>query len=283
MTGHPRVLAAHGGRSGAAARFGAVLAQLIGARLVVARVYEHVLGEPGPGTITRARFDAAQAAIDHARAIAHVDTQASYETIAGGDIARSLVSRARTLNASVLVLGADLRGHVTRDVLRHGPCPIAVAPDDRLLVGDRLTRIGVAYDGSVGSEFAAEVGQRLAACADAALELIAVARSDRDANELDDLVDHKAVLVNGRKAQYQVVRGRPGRELRRASRRLDLLCCGSHGRVGLAGALLGSVSSVLVDQPVCPVLVVPVRSRRDPHAPLGVTTAGDARVATTAA
>jgi len=56
----------------------------------------------------------------------------------------------------------------------------------------------------------------------------------------------------------RVLEGDPGEELVRASReeRADLLVVGSHGRTGLARMLLGSVSSRVVMDAPCSVLVV---------------------------
>ncbi|HEX6391445.1 MAG TPA: universal stress protein [Solirubrobacteraceae bacterium] len=223
-----------------------MLAELLDAQLLISGVHLVDQRGIGPGSLNAARFDAIEAAFDHA--LEGVDGVES-ETIAGGDVAATLVARAREVDACAIVVGTDLHAHVARDVLRHAPCPVVVTPGDALLVPEALVRVGVAYDGSVGSDLAASAARSIADRAGVGVEFISVDQHERVAGEL-----------------------------RRAAGRLDLLCCGSHGRDGIAGRLLGSVSSKLVDQPPCPVMVVPVRSRRDASAPLGVTTAGDARL-----
>jgi nucleotide-binding universal stress UspA family protein len=66
------------------------------------------------------------------------------------------------------------------------------------------------------------------------------------------------------KVQAEVRNGRPAPTLLAAAGEADLLVVGSRGHGGMAGLLLGSVSTACVHHAPCPVLVVrPAHRRRD--------------------
>ena len=144
----------------------------------------------------------------------------------------------------------------------------------------QLHVIGVAYDGSREADAALEVATELALDAHATLQLIGVfehqpapgptglgstyAFAVDEERIRDDLLHHleaaadslppelrtAIVLVNGDPAEQLIKRGAP----------LSLLVIGSHGYGPLRRLLLGSVSTRVVKEAECPVLVVPRRT-----------------------
>jgi nucleotide-binding universal stress UspA family protein len=267
MNDEPCVVAAHDGHNPTAVRAAAGLAELLGAHLVIAEVYRH---EPGRATLNARRFEAAEAGLR--RAVEHVATATEAERVSlpAAHVAPALVHTAGEHRAVALVLGPDQHGHVTHEVLRRADFPVVVTPSDMLLVDDRPQRIGVAFDGSVGSRFALAAARRLAERSGGTVELLAVAHHARDRPALQRLLDDEAqgdergVLLDGA----------AGARVRAEAEHLDLLCCGSRARPELLEPVLGSTSSVLVTDPPCPVLVVPPRARASAADALGLRPAG---------
>lgn len=271
MSAPPCIVAAHDGHSRCAVRAATGLADLLGARLVVAEIYRH---EEGHEDLNARRFEAAEAGLDRVMRRVRRDLPTERVSLPAREIAPALVELAREHNATAIVLGPDQRGHVTHEVLRAADCPVVVTPSEILLLTDRPARIGVAFDGTIGSHFALAAAQRLAQQAGSELDLVGVAEHHGDVAGLETLLATEAAGLEGLTVRTIVLEGRPGLQLRHASERLDLLCCGSRARPELLSPLLGSVSSALVADPPCPVLVVPPRARRRADEPLGLTPSG---------
>lgn len=149
-----------------------------------------------------------------------------------------------------IVLAPGVHTGLLATALRETGCPVLSVPVDGLLRAPRLRRIGVAYDGSPGSRAARAVAEQLARRAGADLVVLT---ADPD--------------------------GRPGpaSRLRRDGEALDLLVCGSHGRLRRSFGTVGDVATALAVHPVCPVLVVPPvpapeRLRRRRRSPRGALT-----------
>lgn len=267
------IVAAHDGHSRCAVRAAAGLAGLLDARLVIAEVYRH---EPGHEALNARRFEAASAGLQRAMHGVREDLETERIALPATDMAGALVGLAAEREAVAIVLGPDQRGHVTHEVLHAADCPIVVTPSEVLLLTDRPARVGVAFDGTVGSHFALAAAEHVARQAGAALELIGVAAHAHEATALTGLLATEVTRIaeTGLTVRPLVLEGRPGVELRHAAERLDLLCCGARARPELLSPMLGSVSSVLVAEPPCPVLVVPPRTRRRAGEPLGLTRAG---------
>jgi nucleotide-binding universal stress UspA family protein len=279
MSEHP-VLIAFDGRDRGPLFLGRTLARTLSLPSRVAIAYRYEIeafsSRPAVSLENQERFARAAAQADDARALMPAGVTA---TILPADKpASALLDEARALDASLIALGSDERGHVTLDVMRRAACPVAIAPQDALLVESQVGVIGVAFDGSVGSRMALSAGRNLAIKAGA--ELLILAGVDHEDDEVARAAREAATGVERIFSRMVLLHGEPVEELRHAAEGLDILVCGSHGRGRALSRVLGSVSSRLIEHPACPVVVVPGRARRSASAPLGVTTAADARVRT---
>jgi len=97
--------------------------------------------------------------------------EADVACVEAGSARSGLHYAASSRNADLLVIGAtradelarDIVGDDTREILDGAPCAVAVAPGGYASEAAGLRKIGVAFDGSTGSERAVEVARGLAA------------------------------------------------------------------------------------------------------------------------
>jgi nucleotide-binding universal stress UspA family protein len=164
-------------------------------------------------------------------------------------------------------------------VLNHAPCAVAVAPDGfRDAHPSAPRQIAVAYDGSPEAQHALEVAASWARVAGAKLRLVTAVNSaavgiypppplDVTAYEelsnlaresartrLDDAI---AALGAGVTAESAVLDGDTVPTLVEDSRVEDLLFTGSRAQGPFRRVLVGSVSTHLLRDAKCPVIVVP--------------------------
>lgn len=181
--------------------------------------------------------------------------------------------------AEMVVLGSSGRGALARGLLgsvssslvRRAGCPVAVIHSDDAVIPDpQHAPVLVGIDGSPVSELATAVAFDEASRR--GVELIAVhAWSDVEVVELPGLdfsaVQQEAELslaerLAGWQERYPdvpvsrvVVCDRPARKLVQKSASAQLVVVGSHGRGGLTGMLLGSVSNAVLHAARVPVIV----------------------------
>lgn len=159
-------------------------------------------------------------------------------------------------------------------VVHGAPCPVAMAPAEYEAAAPR--RIGVGYAATSEGHGALRAARSLAARCGATLEIIAVLHPRpwlalgggstwTVARPSTMHIEGRSPRPwSGRSATCGVPADRvdpapndPTTLLLEASRRLDILVCGSRAYEPIGSVLLGSVSRHMVDASACPVLVVP--------------------------
>ena len=269
-----------GGRDAVA--FGSELADRFGSEVVVASIAP----EPYAKSVVPALpSDMVVRMAEEAREEAHEvakEIDAKVEVRASLSPARGLHRVVEDLEADLLVAGStgagDGRvhgGHVSRTLMSGGPCAVAVVPLGWRDGKRRLDRIGVGLDGSREAEEALRLGVGLAQ--GGSLRVIAVA------DPLEGMLARAAMLNRDQLVQIaeQVAHehleealtqlpdesivperslpvGDPVEELRKESDEgLDALLLGSRSYGPIRRVLLGSVTSDLVADAGCALLVSP--------------------------
>lgn len=247
----------------------------------------HVVDDRLPLREMEERLHTARQTIDAhlAAAPAARDVAVEVRTVPG-DPATAILDQAAACQARVLVLGAHGRasvaefflGTTAEQVLRAGRLPL-------LVVCKRPTgsyaRGVIGVDFSDHSRAAVETGLRLfPACCFWLVHAYQVPfagfqiseQADRETRleheaELRRLVDEEQRALPGALTASLaddpliVRRGSAHAVLREEARQVeaDLIVVGTHGRSGVAGALLGSVAKAVLADPICDVLVVQAR------------------------
>jgi nucleotide-binding universal stress UspA family protein len=203
-------------------RFGAALARLIGAPLIVGSVNVAESGE----------------AVDHLRReLLAAGVAADFRALPGASTPAALHHAAESSGAGLLVTGSTRRGRVTQEsggstaerLLRGTPCPVAVVSFD-WEEGAGLKTIGVAFEDTAEEQAALPDANALAARTGAQLRVLHVGA---DAS----IEDAAGALIDG-------------------SRSVDLLVCGSHSRELRRAVILGGVARRVIAAAHCPVIVL---------------------------
>jgi nucleotide-binding universal stress UspA family protein len=269
MTNRPRIIVGIDGtsRGGDALAFASSLATALGTGLLLVHAY-------GPDE----HCDVARAMLD-AHAAAAGDVPVEVVAYADTSPARALQRIAAAWGASIIVLGPSHRagiGHVLpgstgQQLLCATRRTVAVVPRGWRPSRDApLRHIGCGYDGTAESEAALETAAALSRAVRGELDVMrafwsaplsspqsiaVVADLERRAGAgLGEAVQRQPEDANARAA---VLLNDPAQALIARSREVDLLVLGSRGKGPLAGIWAGSVSSRVIREAACPVLVVP--------------------------
>jgi nucleotide-binding universal stress UspA family protein len=257
------------------------LRQLFGGELVAVHAYHHDFfvsrgASPDFESVMHGNAnDLVMDELERAGVAAHV------VAMADGSPGRALHVAAKWHDSDLIVVGSAhrgpigrvLAGDVTIGTLHGARCPVVVAPRRYAEHAKDIRAVGVGYDGSPEARAAADLARDLAAAAGARLRVIRVlepptpggpgpsyypdwhehaeARREETQAQLDGLLAELGEVATG-----EVVIGDPVRELAYAGNELDLLVTGSRGYGPVRRVMLGSVSSKLVHQAPCPVLVL---------------------------
>jgi nucleotide-binding universal stress UspA family protein len=234
---------------------------------------------PYPDSLAVRLEDEGKKAIMHAMKIAEDAMPADRKVAISRELVYSTAAPAlikMSDEAEMIVVGTSGRGLLARgvlgsvssDVVRSAACPVAVIHDEDLPDPHHPVLVGI--DGSPVSERATEIAFDEASRR--GVDLVAVhAWSDVTASEIPEL-DWSAVepeaqrtlaeSLAGWQERYPdvtvhrlVVRDRPARQLVEKSKSAQLVVVGSHGRGGLTGMLLGSVSNTVLQSVRIPVIV----------------------------
>ena len=280
---------------------GRQLAGMLAGRLVVACAYpDDPLGESAAAhEVTEGLRGDAQAKLERARAWLDGGAEPAggveLRAVAGGSPSQVLHELAEELGADAIVVGATHHGRALRllagstpdAVLNHAPCPVAVAPDgyrDALHGTGGVRQVAVAYDGSPEARHALEVAVGYARAAGARLRLVTAVNSaaagiyppppldvasyeelgriarDEARAALDEVI---AGLGPDVRADSAVLDGDVVTVLAEDAKTDDLLFTGSRAKGPFRRVLLGSVSTHLLRDAACPVVVVPRGSGED--------------------
>jgi nucleotide-binding universal stress UspA family protein len=168
-------------------------------------------------------------------------------------------------------VGRTLIGSVAEGVLHGAPCAVAVAPRGYAQSDHGpISLIGVAYDGTAEAKAALRRARLLAEATGAGARVLTVVAPPVALPGVAGYTpveppDPDAVLAQGVKAlgtevaaEGRKLRGPPASTLASACEDgIDLLLAGSRGYGPVLRVLLGSVSSRLIAEAPCPVMVVP--------------------------
>jgi nucleotide-binding universal stress UspA family protein len=205
--------------------------------------------------------------------------QVEHQVYVGGSAGKVLndIAEAETIDLAVVgsphhgAIGRVILGSVAEGLLHGASVPVIAAPRGyRERVHEDFDRIVVGYDGSAEAGIALQHGAAIAAREDLQLHIVAVstppvAAPGPFAGPIPStLPDAPAVLVRGIKsidpeieAHGKALQGAAAIELASYCGPDDLLLVGSRSYGPLGRTLLGSVSSTLIHEAPCPVLVVP--------------------------
>jgi nucleotide-binding universal stress UspA family protein len=205
--------------------------------------------------------------------------QVGHQVYVGGSAGKILNDIAETEPIDLVIVGSPHRGPVGRVILGsvaegllHGASVAVIAAPRgyRDRVHDGFARIVVGYDGSTEANVALQHGAAIAAREDLPLHIVSVTTPPTAAPGPfagpipSTFPDASAVVVRGLKAidpeieaHGRALQGAAAPELARFCDPDDLLLVGSRSYGPLGRTLLGSVSSTLIHEAPCPVLVVP--------------------------
>ncbi len=268
MTGHPKIVVGIDGtpRGEDAVAFATVLARMLGTGLLLAHIYSpdetladaHALLDPRRAAITGVA----------AEVTAYSDTSP----------ARGLARIAAARSADIIVVGSSHRAGIglmvpgsTGERLVHDTGrPVVIVPRFwRPSHTGPLVRIGCGYDGSPRSEVALATATELTRLGGGELEVVRAFWSsslggpigiavlaDLESRAQAEVADAVHALPADVPAHTTALVDDPVHALVASSHELDVLVLGSRGKGPLNAAVTGSVSTHVIREAACPVLIV---------------------------
>ena len=270
--------------------FGRELTRVTGAQLVVAGVF--------PTGVLPHGFEEIWVMEEErvAREIQRIadEAGAKAEGFPSSSPAAGLHGLAEEIDADLVIVGSSrhsklgriLAGDVGLGLLHGAPCAVAIAPrGDAEREQEELATIVVGFDGSHEARLALEDAVELADGSGATVKLVAVAQEPPAVNaegasmggyqELKEAIAEQArahldqalsSIPRTVTAEASLVVGDPHETLAQAASGGSLLILGSRGYGPLRRVLLGSVSTALMRNAACPVLVHPRGVENKPRA-----------------
>jgi nucleotide-binding universal stress UspA family protein len=260
---------------------GKALADRVNAKLVVAGVVPSPAGGSLMPALPADAFTNLAAQVRKGVEAAASEYGAEAEIVEASSAARGLEELTERIEGDLLVLGSARTsggtaraGHKARVLMQGSRCAVALAPVGYRNSDPNLTTIGAAVEGSresghaleAAAEIAGEGTVRVMSVATdfaetwgfwgAAYALSELADASKEATE--KILEKAAAAIPDRTGKETVMlEGVAADQLRYQSEGLDLLCVGSRGYGPVLRVLLGSVSSDLLKEVACPILVVP--------------------------
>jgi nucleotide-binding universal stress UspA family protein len=286
---YKRIIIGYDGSDGArdALAMGCKMAEFEHAAIRVVYVYPYgPMGRAANGEYNRLVLFDADADIAGAREALGDRPDTEFLLVPGFSPPRELHRIAEEWPADLIAVGSSERagrghiavGRVGEQALHGSACPVLVAPRGYRDVAAKLGRVGVAFNGSEESRRALEEAVAIADAAGAELlifdvvdighgyrathwELYNVAEYRDDLRQIVGAAVADAAAALARPATTEVPVGDAADELVKRSHDLDLLVVGSRNYGPMRRLLLGSVSTRLVRESACPLLVLPRGSR----------------------
>ena len=272
----PKIVIAYDGTPAAAdgLALGALLADLRGADILVARVLPHTRSTEATERALQASFHATIQETRETAAEFLGDRPFEVWPVFGESVAAGLDDLAGDRGVELIVFGSPHHGMVGRALLGNtalaasvgAPCALAIAPRGFRELGTLDPPVvGVAFDGSAESQEAVDAGLALARAAGATLRLISVEPSgwSRPIRHHAPVAPALALLASeledGVEVETRLLDGDPVHALRRETEDLGLLVSGSRAHGPLSRVMVGSVSSAVIHLAACPVIVIPRR------------------------
>lgn len=250
------------------------LAKAFGSQVTVVYVYDEELSASSPEA-ARELADHADAVLAGARERVSQGLAVRFCAQPASSPARGLHELARSEQVELIVLGSRRLGPLTKvalgavseNVMHGAPCAVAVAPRGYRRDGGYVPqRIGVGWIPTGEGEHALDVSCRIARATGGGVEVVTTTSASGTLASLEDRARHavdEVVAAVGGEVEVAVWAGvgKAAEELVKRSGTMDLVVLGSRGYGPPRTMLMGSVSSQVVPEARCPVMILAARSR----------------------
>ena len=252
------------------------LAKAFGSQATVVYVYDEELSASSRQA-ARELAQHAEAVLDGARERVSQALAVRFRALPASSPAQGLHGLARSEEAKLIVLGSRrlgprtkaALGAVSENIMRAAPCAVAVAPRGYRGEGGFVPqRIGVGWIPNAEGEHALDVCCQIARSTGGSLEVVTTTSAIGTLQSLEDRARRAvkdAVQAMGGELEVTVQArvGKAAEELVNRSSDLDLIVLGSRGYGPPRTMLFGSVSSQVVPEAQCPVMILAAESRTE--------------------